>query len=508
MLFKNKSIFIFSILLISVLFTSCVATTSPDSTVKRSENDSLVIANLSGVSRKLPEDFIGFNANLIKGPSWSDTAFLHVLKTFHPELIRFPGGTVANYWDWQNGWFMNDIDLPKDFSQRKPLNESLEDFANAMKYIDAKPVFDLNILNSDVKTQEQFLMKAKSLQLPIQFIELGNEFYLSDKNYVQKFSDGNQYGLIMNDWMDSLKKIFPEAKYAIVGNGTQNVGKVSFHSKRRNDWNEDLLSSEKRADVITFHFYYDQVLTDQDLNNQIINFRAKQKIDSIYSSPENNFSNSISNLFSNEQTLINLSTQKISQLPSNLNVWITESNTTDRDNSMRLNGTWLQGLYVSNLFTQIIMQPRVQMLLFHQASSTANFGAIFNDTGAFNGFVNEVQNKKFGISAVGYSMKLIMNAVNGMSNARELSFSTNDLHGILFSTGKNKSILLLNLGDSKKIISLDSIAPASSFKGSQVAIDPLETITGFEKNIEKNILVNNDKVTLPPYSLTVLFFKD
>lgn len=513
MLYKNKRCFIFSTLFFSILFsfTSCVGTTSSDSAIKKNKNGSLVVATLSNISRKLPLDFIGFNANLIKGPSWSDTEFLNILKTFRPELIRFPGGTVANYWDWKNGWFMSDIDLPKDFSQRKPLNESLEDFANAVNYVNAKPVFDLNMLTSDYQTQKQFLQKAQSLKLPIKYIELGNEFYLSDKNYVHKFPDGNQYALITNDWIDSLKRNFPNAQYAVVGNGTQDIGKVSLHGKRRNNWNDDLLSSEKNADAITFHFYHDQMLKDQNLENQIAEFRSEKKnADTIISSTKllpADLTKSIGDLFSNEQSLIDLSNKKINQLPQNLNIWITESNTTDRDNSMRLNGTWLQGLYVANLFMQMIMQPRIEMLLFHQVSSTANFGAIFNDTGAFNGFERPLQNKKFGISAAGHSMKLMMNAVNGMNSATELSLDDNNLNGILFSNEKSKSLLLLNLSNKAETINLDSLS-ITNVSGSQIAINPLETITGFENNIEKNISTENNSVKLPPYSLTVLSTKN
>ena len=53
--------------------------------------------------RKIPE--FGLNGNTIRGPAWSNLTFNDSVKTMSPKLLRYPGGNVSNYWNWNEGWF-------------------------------------------------------------------------------------------------------------------------------------------------------------------------------------------------------------------------------------------------------------------------------------------------------------------------------------------------------------------------------------------------------------------
>ena len=37
---------------------------------------------------------------ILRGPSWSNLTFNDSVKTMSPKLLRYPGGNVSNYWNW------------------------------------------------------------------------------------------------------------------------------------------------------------------------------------------------------------------------------------------------------------------------------------------------------------------------------------------------------------------------------------------------------------------------
>ena len=53
--------------------------------------------------RSVPD--VGFNGNTIRGPSWTNYTFNDSVASMYPDILRYPGGGVADYWDWSTGWF-------------------------------------------------------------------------------------------------------------------------------------------------------------------------------------------------------------------------------------------------------------------------------------------------------------------------------------------------------------------------------------------------------------------
>jgi len=64
-----------------------------------------VPVSLTGPVRTVTPTLLGLNAVNVTGPRWDDSKLDAVLKQFGPGVLRYPGGTNANYWDWQTGWF-------------------------------------------------------------------------------------------------------------------------------------------------------------------------------------------------------------------------------------------------------------------------------------------------------------------------------------------------------------------------------------------------------------------
>src|ERR1700734_2513074 len=59
----------------------------------------------TGPVRTVTPTLLGLNGVNTTGPGWDNSAFDSVLRKFAPGVIRYPGGTVANYWSWPDGWF-------------------------------------------------------------------------------------------------------------------------------------------------------------------------------------------------------------------------------------------------------------------------------------------------------------------------------------------------------------------------------------------------------------------
>src|SRR5207237_10665833 len=60
----------------------------------------------AGATRQIAPYFLGYNNVPIHSPSWDNPDVVNAAVQFKPGTLRYPGGTVANFWDWQNGWFL------------------------------------------------------------------------------------------------------------------------------------------------------------------------------------------------------------------------------------------------------------------------------------------------------------------------------------------------------------------------------------------------------------------
>jgi hypothetical protein len=84
--------------------------------------------------------------------------------------LRYPGGTVANFWDWRSGWFLKEtelpsgLDLPEEFKNKDPLinkENSLYEYLTNCTRNDATPLLDFNVMSSDFYYQLGMLYESR-----------------------------------------------------------------------------------------------------------------------------------------------------------------------------------------------------------------------------------------------------------------------------------------------------------------------------------------------------------
>lgn len=153
-----------------------------------------------GPSRSVPVGCFGVNGADVKTRinMWNDPNYLTTVQALGPNLIRYAGGTTANYWRYRTSktdtsWAGYTTDGGKN-SDGTPQTLTLQRFKDVCTAAGATPVFDLNIAcdaavfgNSfnkydckpyglpNLTETLAFLNAAADIGLPITYLELGNE---------------------------------------------------------------------------------------------------------------------------------------------------------------------------------------------------------------------------------------------------------------------------------------------------------------------------------------------
>lgn len=72
---------------------------------KPSAAPAVVVKLTASDSHNLPVRYAGFNTPIALDIPYEDPRFRPLMRDAHTAVVRFPGGTIANYWDWKTGRF-------------------------------------------------------------------------------------------------------------------------------------------------------------------------------------------------------------------------------------------------------------------------------------------------------------------------------------------------------------------------------------------------------------------
>ena len=208
-----------------------------------------------GAGRSLPGDYLGTIFDYVGASQYGDPdpKFYGQLAALEPGTLRYPGGTNANFFQWQAGL---PVDPPAgscvSSSTSSAFRFTLSDLLTAYNATKAPPIFDLNVMTSSLSCQIKMLRRAQQLDLPIRYVELGNEFYLNFDNYPAYFPTAADYGRTVASYVKAVHQDFPGALVAAVGS-------LGVSTAREQTWNQDMLDAARQAgglpDAITLHVY-------------------------------------------------------------------------------------------------------------------------------------------------------------------------------------------------------------------------------------------------------------
>ncbi|HWF35750.1 MAG TPA: hypothetical protein VG295_10255 [Solirubrobacteraceae bacterium] len=389
-----------------------------------------------GPVRPLPPGLLGVNGEAIIGPGvWSNSRFLSTVASLHPQAIRVFGGTPANFWNWRTGTYVRSPHVPSTLEAlRNRVHVTLADWARLVQASGATPVFDLNLLTSDLHSQLAMLHAARRLGMPINEVELGNELYLPP--YAYRFHDGAQYGRVATRWIAAIRREFPGVLVAADAYAGRDTNSSTVNERERG-WNAEMLSTLRGESALSLHAYFASGLGPG------ASLASPVAAEQMLRSPARRWAR-----------LARL----IARLPR-LEVWVTEWNLFDT--VARVHGTWAQGLAVASFGLDLMSAPRVVQADYETLVDSAPFGAIFGTTaglqlasggGGGGGQItfravsaHAPPTPLFGLATGGVAMQALDRALAGASALRTMSFGPLAVRGVILASRSGFGAVIVNL---------------------------------------------------------------
>lgn len=453
-------------------------------------------------SERIPP-LVGFNSALNNAPDLSDLDFVSAIQKLQPQVLRYPGGSMGNYWDWETGSLINydslyfylqkngvlnpvtnealsfeDLELaiytgkpnyesPKNglwdnwwnFSRNKSFSYTPAKFAQLISMCDAEPIIQLNMLTSTVDKQIELLSYFDSLGININKIELGNEFNHSntgtDELFLKKFPTAHQYADSCVMWMNEIWDSFPEITIGVVGGNQGGVGAYNYE-ERGHTWNEDIISvlegqlttnELSKVAFIMHHYTYLGNLPEGILcNDQETVPYAIDELKWLFGYPQLVVKHHFGSWWQNFKYV----------LDKGYKLWITEFNIhEERGTEKIVSNTWAQALYNSLLMEQYLNYVsynientdyhfNIEMFLSHNIGNYTNGITAPN----FNALHLGPDDSGADMTANGLVMSLWSEVIEEASTVSQLNFEGANTAWILDYPSKNAGNFPHNLGGS------------------------------------------------------------
>lgn len=484
--------------------------------------------NFAFGQNKISAPLMGYNAHMSDAPKWQNENFNEQLSNLEPNTLRYPGGSNSFYWNWRKGWtlsysellpilikskFLVDGKVIKDVNEFKTLTKAnkfknpfwrqinrynakvprydkISDFAYAIKSQNAKAVFTLNLITSNVENEIEMLKEAQKNGINIEFVELGNE--INSENLITKhfYPDAKTYSDTCINWATKIFKEFPNVKIGVVG-GNKN--------RRLAQWNQILVEAiennfyeSKNQFYFILHYY-------PHLKNPIYNYSDINQYQQLMAFPKMDLS------------------QRLKwwqwDATKNYETWVTEYNLIE-PKPYKINNKWIHALFVSNLISELIDQSDPKMLHYHSIGSNKFpvFAAIkmienkmeVSTSGLATSLWNRLTNDAFNLRReksngqqwnVYYPSKFSCECPNNPKIAKSISLNTLQI----YSTTKKglKTILVTNISEVESTLRLKEFKIKKSLVEKYYGnLDDTNWIR------EEN--TNKDVVTIPPFSLVFI----
>jgi parallel beta-helix repeat protein len=407
------------------------------------------------------ENYFGYNAsNVIQdygygSPLWQTNINNNQLKSLKPDLLRYPGGSDANWWRWQTGWFRgynnpiynDDLSasnvkygdqvplpsyctdgLPWDLNSKKYQPNQYIDFLPMVKAGSCYPLFDFNMLSSDIGTEIGGLFAAQCGGLPVKYIELGNEMYLSNAEKDAVATLGGDYANASNIMAGFIKGYFPDVKICI----NAAISKNNDPTIKQNHWNGNadglgswLAINTPVFDALSFHVYEDLQLgagfTNCDLDS--------------YQADPNQFNDLMGDILSTPYLVFQDLQNTTSPQPEfsllntySLEGWLTEFN--QEDDNYNLRGRWAHGLYTSLMALMFLENTQITKATCFDLYDDSDRDIVFRTNQGFSwdksncDATNTTSTNQWQKGAVGEALKYIGMATKNAYTAKKIEFNT------------------------------------------------------------------------------------
>lgn len=449
-------------------------------------------------------------------PWTTHPGLLEALRRLTPGVLRYPGGTMAQLWDFVNdgplppkttnnpgGWVDSSL-YPGVFQTITDTDytktNSLKDLYAAWQQGNFTPIFCLNLVtpgadfyawkwgravNAHPGTSDltddwwgmlqdrlarclNMLQRAAALGLPMKYVELGNEFSLNAPSYYTDAfpNPGTAYAVAANYFAGQIKAAFPGVKIL----GVATAFDPSFDGAPRNiNWNTVVVPGFNRSliDFLTMHVYEDSTVVDLST-----------------------FANWATAASSYDQAITGtLTANKLPALAAaGWKIFYTEF--APNNENTALQGTWGNELMFVYAYLKLLATGDAAEVSGHMLPNCVDSQFLLNNEGV--------------------ALSLVNNAAAGMSSTSLLGFSPNpplgatafpSLAGLAFSDGTRLHAALVNFSNSPQTVDVSGILAASAVTMRSAT---LSDVSSFAVPAIVQTAAAPGAIALPGYSVTVV----
>lgn len=180
---------------------------------------------------------------------WSNAALQSSINAYFPmSNLRFPGGSVGNFYNYQtDNFFINSFTSNNLITYNNQGHTLDYNGYNAFcQSSGATSTYMLNVMFNSVASAQSEYQNRFNSGLPIKWVELGNEMYLSQNQVGPYITNISSYLTYTQQLSNQLKAINPDVKVAVcLEKDDFNVG----------EWNYILSQNQTYFDAATLHNY-------------------------------------------------------------------------------------------------------------------------------------------------------------------------------------------------------------------------------------------------------------
>lgn len=217
----------------------------------------------TAVKHPINPGLLGFNTAFTYGSGVEhQPGFDTLLRAIGPKVLRFPGGTVANFYHPGGngyGFVRREMGSIKAFSslwqyQQKSTENILVPFAQMAKRQGSSVLFVANLVTGTPEEAIEVLDHFASQGVAVAGVELGNELYF--RRYRQHFPDVGAYIATARNFAEVIRAKYPGIPLIVCAPGKMEDGMHGRQPAFFDEWNRQL-AEENFYDAYTIHTYFD-----------------------------------------------------------------------------------------------------------------------------------------------------------------------------------------------------------------------------------------------------------
>ncbi|RJQ76334.1 MAG: hypothetical protein C4519_14790 [Desulfobacteraceae bacterium] len=397
-------------------------------------------------------------------------------------LFRFPGGTVANFYQWNaDSYNVTDLqEYPKVYSDyREKLfraygaNGRKVGYENFLMWTKRDSITPLFVINMNTLKEFEDILKAfntaKELGVKVEFCELGNELYFLEQAG-EKYENIDKYVLAASDAAQRLKKFSQDIKI-----GVPVSGKPEW--QRGKEWDQAIKNSYLHYDAIVLHQY----LNVDDIPGSYVGSEA-------FSFVREGFPEQV---------------RYYAQMFPDKKIWLSEWNIENRPLN-NINQTFYGTLFAADFFLRLLEEQVVDLACYHRLMPHTH--SILNAEYSESEVYFQKTLPYFFWKMVG---EALLNATN-LSNVKILdivgTYDIRDFKALSLYSANSFYLFLLNTSD-KSIEIHHDLEGYSDLKITHIAAKNLSDTVGNSTMDTTIINSQNETLKIQPLSINLLEWK-